>query len=755
MNPAQIARASHSCMPMASGGSGAIDKSDAQSSRQARTRAFVASGKLSTAFGRSSTASAQDCTSLLHTFQRELEKSPQSFPAIAELAGQLSEAALGEQNGHWLGNEQQQTLKEMIDRCTSQLAHTPMSHASYKPLSQACTDLTTARMQQSVSQMVDQSHQKVQGVPDLLALIHTDPTGLAGNSAEMPSGAKFSAFLCTARDRTAELSETLRNHSADVTPLLQSHVDTLLHLEKLPEALAAWTESCRDTPVQHDLRALANAAGELTAQLRQHGLLPPSTQASGEPGEMSVRSDDGNAHRHFGGLSHMSSDVSSSAFGSFRSEPARSSRMTSDAEKTAGLYAEKKRTNWTKSTGVAGKVSHKIQSLLGKRDVESRVQAFVSFMADAKGKPDATMLDLGDGWMRVSRQIKGETALIDVQCDSDGKVLDARHPGKFPLLPEGSEREAFDTVLHELKSTGAEALSKVPVYYVNRNTRGYLIPTHGYVVAGHPNQGRKSGAVLYGVGGDPKRGPVNINDKLLAKLIGSADSKAPFRLAAPVRKVISQLAGKSFATREDFYNAYRSARGEGVDPQELHNEISSVYRHLPMTMMEMWPKKAGDYRVAKPPAPERDLRAFENFPKDIGRKVTLKKIADVDSLDLMEARQQFTLHQLYQDELMGRDGTAIPSEHLKPKADEEKRQQLQDATPKFQRLPPHKTDKVGNCNTGASSLLQRAVDIYTEKNQLPAKKVSAASSFGIGSGHRLSLWDPLTGSSAKKSSDES
>ncbi|WP_259639150.1 HopW family type III effector protein, partial [Pseudomonas cannabina] len=73
---------------------------------------------------RTSTASEQDFTSLLGTLQRELERKTLSFPDIAELANQLAEAAKGDQGGHWLGRDEQQTLKGMIDRCKSQLAHT-------------------------------------------------------------------------------------------------------------------------------------------------------------------------------------------------------------------------------------------------------------------------------------------------------------------------------------------------------------------------------------------------------------------------------------------------------------------------------------------------------------------------------------------------------------------------------------------------------------------------------------------------------
>ncbi|WP_259639338.1 HopW family type III effector protein [Pseudomonas savastanoi] len=247
--------------------------------------------------------------------------------------------------------------------------------------------------------------------------------------------------------------------------------------------------------------------GGLLQNLRSKGLLPRS-EVSSESYETLVRSceavepkltlgqvllkagGDGplDARRvHLEALRHAPTHAASGDSGSRAPE-----RVAGGSRKAAGLYAEKKRTNWTQATGVAGKIGHKIESLLGMRDAQSRVQVFVAFMADGKGNTDATTLDLGNGWTRVTRVIKGKTALIDFQCESDGQVVDARHPGRFPLLPEGHEREAFNTVLQELKFRGAETLSKVPVYYVNRNTRGYVIPTHGYVVAGHPNRGRKS-----------------------------------------------------------------------------------------------------------------------------------------------------------------------------------------------------------------------------------------------------------------------
>ncbi|SFD98754.1 hypothetical protein SAMN04489710_11116 [Paracidovorax konjaci] len=366
-------------------------------------------------------------------------------------------------------------------------------------------------------------------------------------------------------------------------------------------------------------------------------------------------------------------------------------------------------------------------------------------MARTSGGPDSSQLDLGDGWTRCTQRVAGKTAVMELRRDHDGTIVDVRLPPKFPGLPSGKEHEAFSAVLEEMRSRGAESLRKIPVYYVNRNTRGYAVPTHGYVVAGDPGKGRKSGAVLYGVGGDPLRGPVALDETSMKRLLSKMRQAGDQRYPEHVRQVVAQLARERFASREDFYTAYRLARGETVDPADIHKEVMSIYRLLPMHTMELWPKKSGDFRVEKPPAPERDLRAFESPPKELGRKAYFKEITGAGSLDLMHARQQFLLHQLYQDELMGRDGSGVPSEERPPIADTEQRHALSASTPRFQRLPPHASDMVGNCNTGAASLLQRAMDSQNDTaDRTKPAQASAASIFGLGSSHRISLWDPLT-----------
>lgn len=463
----------------------------------------------------------------------------------------------------------------------------------------------------------------------------------------------------------------------------------------------------------------AAAASSASVSSRSTGLADPSLESLGSPPKPDARE---------GATSQESSCA----------EPSRI-----DIRVRSELHAERHRVGWTQATETTERLGHKIQSILGLRNSNARTQAFIEFMASGRGQPDATMLDLGDGWTRATRRVGGKTACIDFLTDGSGAVVDARYPGQRPSLPLGKERDAFRTALQEVKSVGVEALRKVPVYYVNRNTRGYALPTHGYVVAGDPGKGRKSGAILYGVGGDPKRGPVILDDSMLKRLLDKSGGKGSDKLPEAARAAISRLAGESFASREDFYAAYSRTRGDSSDPASLHEEISSIYRLLPMSTMELWPKKADDYRVAKPAAPERDLRAFENLPKDIGHKVSLRQISDVDSTALLEARQQFDLHRLYQDELLGRNGTGVPSELFPPLADVERRSSLSVATPRFQRLPPHTSDKVGNCNTGAASLLQRAIDNNQRPGTSASQKVTAASIFGVGSGHRVALWDPL------------
>lgn len=408
------------------------------------------------------------------------------------------------------------------------------------------------------------------------------------------------------------------------------------------------------------------------------------------------------------------------------------------------ILAERKRVGWTEATGVADRIEHKMQSLAGLRTSDDKARAFIGFMGECIGKLGTTTLDLGDGWIRATRSVGSKTALLDLRFDEDGAIVDARHPGQFPDLPLGTEQVAYSTVLAEMQARNGRSLRPVPVYYVNWNTSGYVLPTHGFVAAGNPGMGRRSGAVLYSVGGDPKRGPVTLDGHTLKRLNARARGTGAYKLPDYVRTAIARLGSAHYASREDFYNAYRQARGANVDQHIIHAEMSSVYRLLSKRTMELWPRTSGDYTVAKASASERDIRAFENPPKGFGHSVTLKQISGVRSIDLLEAKRQFLLHQLYQDERLGRNGTGVPQEAFPPTADADGQQSLVASTPRFQRLPPWRVgDKVGNCNAGAASLLQRAIDQYDGPETKGGQRATAASVFGLGAGHRIALWDPL------------
>lgn len=405
---------------------------------------------------------------------------------------------------------------------------------------------------------------------------------------------------------------------------------------------------------------------------------------------------------------------------------------------------ERSRLGWSQAGTIADRCIHKALSLLGVRTARDQAADFIRFMADAASQPGASTLLLGDGWVRNTRRVKGKVATLDLRMDTNGAIIDVRRPEQPSRIAEGQERETFAMVLEEMRNRGKDTLRTVPVHYVNRNTHGYFLPTHGYVVAGDPGKGRKSGAVLYGVGGDPVRGPVLLDRPLLKHLLSGMDKAGPARFPEAVRATIARLAGQRFASREDFFKGYRSARGDAVDPAAVREEVASIYRLLPMDTMELWPKTTHDYRAPRPPAPERDIRAFEHPPEGFARKVYMRRIEGVHHTDLQDARRQLLLHRLYQDEWMGRDGSGFPPESVQPRADSPQRHRLAEATPRFQRLPPHASGKVGNCNSGAASLLQRAMDNHSRS--MPGArsgKAVAASIFGLGSGHRIDLWDPL------------
>ncbi|KPX32092.1 Type III effector HopAE1 [Pseudomonas coronafaciens pv. garcae] len=293
MMPSQITRSSHSSLPDAAPASSDAASSCEQTPQQARTTAFVASGELAVAFGRTSAVPVQDPVRLLSNLQRELGKTHPSWPDVAQLGQDLAEVAMTEQGWHQLASEDQQpALKNVLDHCTKSLFDKPGSSASHASLAQALEGLSTARLHQSLACLTTRTPALALAVPDLLALAHLEPESLAAKPTNALSYALFSSFVQTTKHRALELINNLQHQSAETVGLLRSHADTLKSLEGLPGALQALTENCPDVSARNALQELAEVAGELLQQLRVHDLLPQLQEISSEPEEASVHSEE-------------------------------------------------------------------------------------------------------------------------------------------------------------------------------------------------------------------------------------------------------------------------------------------------------------------------------------------------------------------------------------------------------------------------------------------------------------------------------
>jgi hypothetical protein len=300
-------------------------------------------------------------------------------------------------------------------------------------------------------------------------------------------------------------------------------------------------------------------------------------------------------------------------------------------------------------------------------------------------------------------------------------------------------------LLNDIRNPPAP-LRPVPVFFVNRATGTLPIRSHGYVMAGDPGRGRNSGAVFYGVGGDPKRGGVDV-DKSFQKKVESR-SWFKHKFSSDIRSTVSGMRGASYSTKEEFHEAYRDARGTrgAASSSQIDKEVSRLHRLVPKDKMEMWPKPPNGPRDAHPNTAEADVRAFENFRPTRGfNRVALQPVPNVRSIDLLEQRQQFSLQQRYLDEQHGRVGDGLPHAELRPPQQREGQRlrsaNLAASTPTFQRLPPLRSATVANCNAGAASLLQSAMDRFPNVEE--RGRVQNASIFGLGYGHRMRMWDPV------------
>jgi len=305
-------------------------------------------------------------------------------------------------------------------------------------------------------------------------------------------------------------------------------------------------------------------------------------------------------------------------------------------------------------------------------------------------------------------------------------------------------------LLNDIRHSSPAQLRPVPVYFVNRSTGGLGIRSHGYVMAGDPGRGRNSGAVFYGVGGDPKRGGVDIDKDFVSEVKAKKFFSFKHKFSSDIRSTVKGMRGQTFPTKEEFHEAYRdarTARNPSVSSKQVDKEVSELHKLAPKTKMEMWPKQPNGYQSDRPNTAEEDVRAFEAPRRFLSpSNVSLRRINNVRSIDLLEARQQFLLQQRYLDERHGRVGDGIPHSELRPSnpiSRSEQRKQsihLAASTPTFQRVPPLRSDTVANCNAGAATLLQSALDRFPNVQQ--RGQAQNANIFGLGYQHRMRLWDP-------------
>lgn len=323
------------------------------------------------------------------------------------------------------------------------------------------------------------------------------------------------------------------------------------------------------------------------------------------------------------------------------------------------------------------------------------------------------------------------------------------------------------SVQNEIHGFDHGRLKKVPVYFANKAVGGHYatlalgaigIRVHGYVIAGQPGKDRKSGAILYKVGEDPKRGRVDINSRFIRKARRSSGEN---KFNENVLSALNELRGTSYSSREEFHRAYREVRiKQESDIQKIDEEFKKLRVLSPKSKMEMWLKQANGYKSDKPNKSEQDIRAFENYnPKDKIQILSLRPVPNVRSIDLLEVKREFLLQRLYIDDRHGRRGTGMQPDILEydsddnsthpanlpiPRASAEERQRLASSTPIYKLVYPFPDETFSNCNSGNASLLQRAMDRYpNEQERGRPKKANFA---GLGVGHRMKMWEPLPSS---------
>jgi hypothetical protein len=242
------------------------------------------------------------------------------------------------------------------------------------------------------------------------------------------------------------------------------------------------------------------------------------------------------------------------------------------------------------------------------------------------------------------------------------------------------------------------------------------------------------------------------------------------KFGGQAQAAVERLLGQAYPSREAFGRAYVDARKDAdpsVGRETLLRELKELSFLVPKEKWELWPLEPNGHAEKNPNLHERDLRTFEEMGKseslsaeEISRalelaaasgdaahfnKISLRPMLDADAISLIEAKRQQVLARLYVDETHGRDGSGLPPDKLeKEPAKPSDQQSVATRAPTYQRFPPFESDLVGNCNTGAATLLSQSATSN-------ASEPRPASNVAFGYGHRSRVWQPVTDEDAAAS----
>lgn len=331
--------------------------------------------------------------------------------------------------------------------------------------------------------------------------------------------------------------------------------------------------------------------------------------------------------------------------------------------------------------------------------------------------------------------------------------------GTQPLDNASQDRQSSDRLGREGILAG---LRKTPVYFANVEkipiVGNFTSRSHGFAIIGDPGKGARSGAVYYGVSGDGKRGGVDVD----AAFVRGSNKGFAQKCGGQAQAVVERLLGQAYPSREAFGRAYVDARKDAdpnVGRETLLRELKELSFLVPKEKWELWPLEPNGRSERKPNLQERDVRTFEQIGKNEGlsaeeirgalelatasggaahfNKISLRPMLDADAVSLIEAKRQQVLARLYVDQTHGRDGSGFPPDKLeKEPAKASDQQSVAARVPTYQRFPPFESDLVGNCNTGAATLL-------SQSGASNASGPRPASNVAFGYGHRSRAWRPV------------